>query len=482
MRQALALCQKMLMETCAKLTITRKELRTLNAALPAKKCRNIKDKTDHLNENIGRFAKKFAMLHRLWVISGLFPIKNNPDVDLWSASCWESPAAKRDAIITELFMAAPESLQKEIVKYKSFGSAVRGLSHLNHSLCAIVLTISNQFTSTLNQERSNMLRAIKEALALIFAPLKVPDTTIFTSPARKRDDAEMKQLSMSLEAYHRLAPVLFADPNQMTPDGFLKNVVLVNVSQHTDCAGLESDFFYQVLRLLIFGRNVLTGEKACGGPKARGQIHGVHSMTEGLIALAAIFVSDFTVRYLLRESYMSISKVRYLLSPDSELQAVGSETKIPYEEDYDFYLEHLFKHSKWAIDTVGWFNTELFGSKKQTNTATEPTAPPTPTHTWEDDFLDNLDNAMEPAALMSIGSTSGAFAAGDTALKESGPAHDTLSFAHSPGHSLPPPPVPPSRSSLPFLPPVLPRLVASLHCLLHSSQILRRQQLPIPWY
>ena len=228
--QALAHCQKMLMETHAKLTITTKELHTLNAALPAKKCRNIIDKTDHLNENIGRFAKKFAMLHHLWVISGLFPIKNNPEVNLWSASLWESPVAKHDAVITELFMATPESLQKEIVKYKSFGSVVRGLSYLNHSLYAIVPTISNQFTSTLNQEQSNMLRAIKEASALIFSPLKVPDTTIFTLPARKQDSAEMKWLSMSSEAYHHLTPVLFTDPNQMTPDSFLRNVVLINVS------------------------------------------------------------------------------------------------------------------------------------------------------------------------------------------------------------------------------------------------------------
>ncbi|KIK94440.1 hypothetical protein PAXRUDRAFT_142846 [Paxillus rubicundulus Ve08.2h10] len=123
------------------------------------------DKTDHLNKDIGHIAKKFAMLHHLWVISSLFPIKNNPDVDLWSASRWESPAAKHDAILTELFMATPESLHQEMAKYKSFSSV---------------------FTSTLNQEQSNMLRAIKEASALIFAPLKVPDATIFALPARKR--------------------------------------------------------------------------------------------------------------------------------------------------------------------------------------------------------------------------------------------------------------------------------------------------------
>ncbi|KAF8837801.1 hypothetical protein BDN67DRAFT_982973 [Paxillus ammoniavirescens] len=322
LRKALGLCQKTLVETRAELAIAMRDLCTLNAALLAKKCRNVMDKTDKLNEDIGRITKKFTILHRLWVISGLFPIKNNPNVDLWSASRWELPVAKRDAVLTELFMATPEPLHKEMAKYKSFSSV---------------------FTSTLNQERSNMLRAVKEALALIFAPLKVPDATIFASPARKRDDVEMK--------------------------------------------------------------NTLTKEKARGGPKVRGQIHSIHSVTEGLIALAAIFV-------------------HYLLSPDPELQIVGSETKIPYEADYDFYLEHLFKHSKWAINTVSWFNTELFGSKQQTNVATEPTAPPAPTHTWEDDFLDSLDNAMEPAVPVLIG---------------------TL---EDPVHSLPPSPIHPSPSPL----------------------------------
>ncbi|KIK77701.1 hypothetical protein PAXRUDRAFT_17322 [Paxillus rubicundulus Ve08.2h10] len=238
-----------------------------------------------------------------------------------------------------------------------------------------------------------MLRAIKDTSALIFAPLKVPDATIFASPACKRDEAEMKRLSIYKGEYHHLAPIVFADPNQMTPNGFLRSVVLLNV-----------------LCLLLFGRNAFTKEKACGGPKERGQIHSIHSMTEGLIALAVIFVF-------------------YLLSPDPELQIVGSETKIPYEADYDFYLEHLFKRSKWAIDTVSWFNMELFGSKQQTSVATEPRAPPATTCTWEDDFLNSLDNMTEPAAPVSIGSVSHTF----TALED-------------PVHSLPPSPIHPSPS------------------------------------
>ena len=75
-------------------------------------------------------------------------------------------------------------------------------------------------------------------------------------------------------------------------------------------------------------------------------------------------------------------KAHYLLVPDSELQAVGNETKIPYEEYYDFYLQYLLKHSNWAIETITLFNLDLFGSKAgKSSGLTEveaPSAPPNP--------------------------------------------------------------------------------------------------------
>lgn len=92
-------------------------------------------------------------------------------------------------------------------------------------------------------------------------------------------------------------------------------------------------------------------------------------------------------------------KAHYLLTPDSELQTVGSETKIPYKADYDFYLQCLLKHSNWAIKTINFFNTGIFGSKKVDTISNELTVPSTPSHSWEDDFLDDLDNA-KPAVQM----------------------------------------------------------------------------------
>ncbi|KIK75891.1 hypothetical protein PAXRUDRAFT_171355 [Paxillus rubicundulus Ve08.2h10] len=341
--QALSLVQRALTKTDADLHRVKKELVTLTTALPLKKRKGILNKSDSLNESIGRVAKKFAMLYHLWVIDGLFPIVNNTGVDLSSTTCWASPEAKHNAVITELFTITPQVLTKEIHAYKAFSSV---------------------FTSALNQERSNMLWAIKEASTLIFAPLKISDLTIFTSPAHKQDDPEMKHLLMKDGSYHCLSPILFTNPDQISPEGFLRSPVLINI-----------------ICLLISRRTALTGEKACSGPKARGQIYGVHSVTEGLVAGAAIF----------------ISQAHYLLTPDTELQAVGSETKIPYEGDYDFYLKHPYKCSTWVIEMMNFFNVEVFGNNKAHEKSSEPTVPSAPLRTWENNFLEDLDNAGSPA-------------------------------------------------------------------------------------
>ena len=134
----LSLCQKALTNTRSKLGAAKKDVRTLSAALLPKKRQGIMNKTEPLKEDIGHVAKKFAMLYCLWVIDGLFPVKNvnNPDVDLWSPACWDSNEAKCNAVLTKLFMIMPQSLHKEMLKYKSFSSAVCDLSHFNCPPCA----------------------------------------------------------------------------------------------------------------------------------------------------------------------------------------------------------------------------------------------------------------------------------------------------------------------------------------------------------
>ncbi|KAI9568406.1 hypothetical protein HD554DRAFT_2172509 [Boletus coccyginus] len=120
---------------------------------------------------------------------------------------------------------------------------------------------------------------------------------------------------------------------------------------------------------------------------------------------------------------------------DSELQAVGSETKIPYEGDYDFYLERLHKRSTWTIKTMNFFNVEVFGANKTCEKSSELVVPSAPPCTWEDDFLDNLDNSTSNGPQARNITSASAYSNDDFGdINNSVPR---LSLPGSPHHSLP---------------------------------------------
>jgi len=102
-----------------------------------------------------------------------------------------------------------------------------------------------------------------------------------------------------------------------------------------------------------------------------------------------------------------------LLTHDPEFTATGAETKINYQADYDFYLQHLFKRTPWASSVMNYFNKEVFDLDSQPQAASDllPATAAQP-RTWEDDLLDELDaplpistpptsttSAMNPQAL-----------------------------------------------------------------------------------
>ncbi|KAG1809903.1 uncharacterized protein HD556DRAFT_1435637 [Suillus plorans] len=106
---------------------------------------------------------------------------------------------------------------------------------------------------------------------------------------------------------------------------------------------------------------------------------GVQSVTEGMIAGAAILAC-------------------FLLTHDTELTATGAETKIDYQKDYDFYLEHLFKSSPWAIGVMEYFNKEVFTTRAALSSAPASIVPSASIpRTWEDDLLEELDNPVARA-------------------------------------------------------------------------------------
>lgn len=141
----------------------------------------------------------------------------------------------------------------------------------------------------------------------------------------------------------------------------------------------------------MFGKAVLSG-KTKGHPKARGQRWATQCITEGMIAGAAILVCALSYSELL-SCLLTLDhpQARFLLSHDHELTAIGPATKIEYQQDFDFYLERLFKRSSWAISVMDYYNREVFGmSLEPSASATVPSI--SHSHSWEDDFLQQLDS------------------------------------------------------------------------------------------
>ncbi|KAG2737400.1 hypothetical protein P692DRAFT_20761914, partial [Suillus brevipes Sb2] len=228
--------------------------------------------------------------------------------------------------------------------------------------------------------------SLKDCAGLIFSTLKL-DPTVFTDePAKKKENAQLLTLlkkDVGAEKYTRLAPVLFMDPSALVPDDFLKTPVMA-----------------KIIRVEIFGKASLSG-KTKGHPKARGQRWSTQCVTEGLIAGAAIVA-------------------RFLLTHDQELTATGPATKIDYAQDFDFYLERLFKRSPWATSVINYYNQEVFGTSSVLATSGTATLPPaSQPHTWEDDFLQQLEDPASAPQLPS--STSSHITYAPTSMSISNP-------------------------------------------------------------
>ncbi|KAI9459619.1 hypothetical protein HD554DRAFT_2041845 [Boletus coccyginus] len=162
--------------------------------------------------------------------------------------------------------------------------------------------------------------------------------------------------------YIYLAPVLFENLDSMDADGFMKNPILV-----------------KIVHVMIYSNLSLSQVKQ-GHPKARGEHSGVHSITEGLVATAAIMAC-------------------FLLTSNPALTETGAITCIPYRADYDFYLKWLFKRSCWANEVMDLFNCKIFGQESHSTAPGSDLASfggiAVPSHSWKDDLLKQMDNSTQ---------------------------------------------------------------------------------------
>ncbi|KIJ11285.1 hypothetical protein PAXINDRAFT_15821 [Paxillus involutus ATCC 200175] len=340
--ESLAYVQKAYYETCNELRSVRKDYLALSATIPARSRTRVLKKSSDLDLKIIKAAKKYTMFYHFWINNNLFPTTPKPDVDPHSPARWSSPESMADGTIAELYEAVPQELHEKMEIYKGFGSL---------------------FQTTIGAERSNLLRSIKDSVGLLFAPLNLSPKLYSSQSHDKASNVDLLHLlkkpeSVGVEGkYERVAPVLFTDPQVMSSNTFLTSEILLNM-----------------VRLLLFGKSSLS-EKKKGWPKARGERMGAQCVTEGLVAGVAIIA-------------------RYPLTHNVELSHEGTQTKIPYREDYDFYLKHLFKRTAWSQEVMEYYNNGAFGNCAVSNTSkalTSTTVPAQRPRSWEDDFLDEMD-------------------------------------------------------------------------------------------
>ncbi|KAF8127386.1 hypothetical protein EV363DRAFT_1515132 [Boletus edulis] len=295
-------------------------------------------------------AKKYALLYHLWVPSGIFPLREYPaNFDFNHPRRYQDNETRITAYAAEIYLMLPIALQTQATKYEQFEYI---------------------FTSTVNTERANILKPLKDSAALLFSHLisaldpvalgdrkKCVDNPVFLS-LLKRDPTNPDN------QYTSLAPILFQDPNRIDTQGLFKNKVLT-----------------QMACVLFDGKGVLTGKKR-GGPPGRGRKLGATTMTEGMIAACCTFA-------------------RYLLSGDDEFSSIGSQTNIQYEKDFEYYVELLRKptNKEWSLGVLAHFNDAVFGADRKAsrqqvtdiNNADDTDGPTGgQTRSWEDDIMDQL--------------------------------------------------------------------------------------------
>ncbi|KAG1756382.1 uncharacterized protein EDB91DRAFT_1241455 [Suillus paluster] len=229
----------------------KKDYLTLSATVPACSRNHALKKTSTLDTKITAKGKKYTLFYHFWVIPGVFPMTPQPDNDPCSPTRWASPKARCHGAMAELYKCVSKDLHKSMEKYTAFDSL---------------------FRAAVSTEQSNIVHAIKSCASLIFSMLKL-DPTLFSSQtdARKRDNHDLLRLlkKNGKGEYIRLTPILFARPDAMVADEFLKNPVLV-----------------KIVHIEMYRKKILSGKTK--GQKARGQCCNAQCVTKGLIAGAAV--------------------------------------------------------------------------------------------------------------------------------------------------------------------------------------------------
>jgi len=247
------------------------ELKTLKG--PGKRARVSKTKgIGELDERLAVAARQYALLASPWLNPTAFDFHECPDIDPNSKDRYVDAESRQKGSAAELFGYVPPDLHPRIE------NADAGFVQL--------------FKSAMQGARSNAVNSVLHNVNEIF---NMPALHFARKGSYKRgEDAEMQRLICTPgkpKDYSDFAPALF--PAEDT------TIVMSHI--------FRSMYLAQAAKVILFGKQSLarTGRGSQSGKQPVGKQWGIIYPTDGLIAFSAIVV-------------------RYLLSPDTALEEVGT--------------------------------------------------------------------------------------------------------------------------------------------------------------
>ncbi|KAI5982865.1 hypothetical protein EDD15DRAFT_2377080 [Pisolithus albus] len=261
-------------------------------------------------ETIRTYGRKYSATHCLWVNSAIFPLHDDPQVDLYSSERWVSALAIEDGVKSELFQFIPKE-DHPLMAHRIFG---------------------DKFCHGIQCVRSEMVSDVKSTGGAVFG---LPGE-FFLRNFNRFEEPRCRQLLLSPhQKYTKFAPCLFPNMSSSEHFSFLKTSLLV-----------------QVLRVAFFGKSSLAGGNA-PGPKPKAKLWNLRSTTAGMVAGAAVVAI-------------------FVLSGDNALNTKGDKTQIPYLEWHNYFRSRLLNRDAWARSVMTYFNNALF-PETSTSANTEPT-------------------------------------------------------------------------------------------------------------
>ncbi|KAF9231016.1 hypothetical protein BU15DRAFT_82921 [Melanogaster broomeanus] len=188
LRHALELNQKLLLEMREKQCALTKRIHLLEAH----KGKGRKE------EEIRTLGRKYSAVYCLWINGEIFPLRKNPQIDLFSSERWLSPLSMEDGVKTEIYSHVPKKMHK-LMAYKDFGA---------------------HFGTGVTNIRSEMASDVKSCAAAIFGL----NPTFFSRGYQRFTDLTCRALLVGPnDKYTKYAPILFPRPEgDLKPEDFLK--------------------------------------------------------------------------------------------------------------------------------------------------------------------------------------------------------------------------------------------------------------------